>query len=627
MGSLVAPLKALADAGLLIQVTGATVLWLLFHIVRQQGTDRRYFRLWTIAWGFFALAFLALTIRYRLFTGTAFNVYLQHEHQPLVLVLYSVYQIAKMWGVGFLITGGLAYNHLRRPRWPIWTSVVAGYAGLTVLFTATLEGALAWQALIVAPAYGIGAWAFLRTVRADRSLGRTLTGAMLAALAILWVMYGFNYAAAFWDPGVGGRVFPTPFGGIMSVSTLLDTMGMVLLAFGMVLLLMEDLQLETDEFRTVLSERMAQTQKMEAVGRLVSGVAHELNNPLAAILAFSDELLVEPRPAPEREALEVIRDQARRARTIVRDLLAFVGRREERREPVPVAAMIERVAKGVVPEFTRQGATLELLVASDLPVIAGDRAGLEQVLTNLLSNAAYAAGRTGHVTLQARRTLTGDLMVSVTDTGAGVLPEIRPRLFEPFFTTKPAGQGTGLGLSVSLGIVEQHRGKIEVENMPGSGARFTVIIPAGKIAPVAAAAVPSAGYGRGASVRPSTVLLIDDEAAVRMALRRWFERQGWSVDEAVDGAQGLALLLAAPTEETYGLVLCDLRMPGMSGIELHARLTDQRPGVLDRFIFATGDTASPETAAFLARVDRPVLEKPFELSQLAAIVEATVGVR
>jgi CheY-like chemotaxis protein len=112
-----------------------------------------------------------------------------------------------------------------------------------------------------------------------------------------------------------------------------------------------------------------------------------------------------------------------------------------------------------------------------------------------------------------------------------------------------------------------------------------------------------------------------------MALRRWLERQGWTVDEAVDGIQGLALLLSAPSEETYGLVLCDLRMPGMSGIELHERLAAQRPGILSRIIYATGDTASPETAAFLARVERPVLEKPFELSQLASLVEATAGVR
>ncbi|MEO6066879.1 MAG: ATP-binding protein [Gemmatimonadota bacterium] len=626
METIIRPLQALADAGLLIQVTGATVLWLLFHTVRRQGRDRQYFKFWMRAWGFFALAFLALAIRYRLLTDGPVNLLLVNERQPAVLFLYLCYQVAKLWGVGLLVAGSMTFLHIRRPRWTTWLGVLAGYGVLTVLVVPTFEGALALQAVVVAPMYGLTAWFYLRGGKAERTLGRTLTGVVFTGLAILWTMYGINYGSAYWTPEQG-RIFPTPFAALMSVSTLVDTVGMVLLAFGMVLLLMEDLQHETEEFRTVLSERLAQTQKMEAVGRLVSGVAHELNNPLAAILAFSDELLSEPRPAQEREALEVIRDQSRRARTIVRDLLAFVGRREERREPVAIGPMVERVARGVAPEFARQGATLELITGSDLPIIAGDRGGLEQVLTNLLTNAAYAAGRTGEVTLTTRRTQTGDLMVSVADSGTGIPPDVRPRLFEPFFTTKPAGQGTGLGLSVSLGIVEQHRGKIDVENVPGSGARFTVTLPAGNVPPALVPPVPSAGYGRGAGVRPSTVLLIDDEPSVRMALRRWFERQGWSVDEAVDGAQGLALLLAAPSEETYGLVLCDLRMPGMSGIELHERLTDQRPGVLSRFIFATGDTASPETAAFLARVDRPVLEKPFELAQLAAIVEATVGVR
>ena len=620
------PFQAIADAGLLIQVVGALVLWILFHIVRRQGTDRNYFTYWMRAWGFFALAFLALAIRYRLVTSGPVNLLLQNERQPLVLALYILYQVTKLWGVGLLMFGSMAYLHIRRPKWFTWIWGLTAFGLFSVLGAPTFEGSLGLQAAVVVPMYGYTAWIFLRGVATERSLGRTLTGVVFALLAGVWVMYGINYATSYWTPEQG-RVFPTPFAPMMSVSTLTDTVMMILLAFGMVLLLTEDLQLETNEFRTVLSERLAHAQKMEAVGQLVSGVAHELNNPLAAILAFSDELLVEPRPPAEREALEVIRDQARRARTIVRDLLAFVGRREERLEPVQVAPMVERVVRGVTPELARHGAAIEVQVAPDLPVIAGDRAGLEQVLTNLLSNAAYAAGRNGKVTLAVRCTPEGHLQVRVTDSGEGVPADVRPRLFEPFFTTKPAGQGTGLGLSVSLGVVEQHRGKIDVENLPQGGACFTVTLPVGRMPPAAVPAVPSAGYGKGASVRPSTVLLIDDEAAVRMALRRWFERQGWSVDEAVDGQQALALLLSAPSEETYGLVVCDLRMPGLSGIELHARLLEQRPGVLEHFIFATGDTANSETAAFLARVERPVLEKPFELSQLAAVVEATAGVR
>ena len=622
---LTSPVQALADAGLLVQVTAAVVLWLLFHVVRRQGNERRYFRLWTTAWGLFALAFAALAFRYRLVTGTAFDAYLAHENSPLVEVMYVLYQVAKLWGVWLLVAGVLSANGIIYPRWRYVAPVLALYGVVTALLPDFFERTLALQSLTVVPLYAIGAWASLRGPRGDHTLGRSLTGVMLAVLAALWVLYGYNYATAHWVPSEG-RVFLV-FQSMMSLSTLIDTTGMILLGYGQVLILMEDLQQETNEFRSVLSERMAQTQKMEAVGRLVSGVAHELNNPLAAILAFSEEMLSDPRSAAEREALEVIRDQSRRARTIVRDLLAFVGRREERWESVALGPLCERVARGVAPEFMRQGAVLQVAVAPDCPTLAADRAGIEQVVANLLTNAAYAAGRNGVVTLSAERSPEGHLRLRVTDSGSGVPEEIRPRVFEPFFTTKPAGQGTGLGLSVSLGIVEQHRGRIEVENVPGGGACFTVTLPVGHLPPAPATPVASAGMGAGAAIRPSTVLIIDDEPSVRMAIRRWFERQGWTVDEAVDGVQGLALLLSAPSEETYGLVLCDLRMPGMSGIELHERLAEQRPGMLTRIIYATGDTASPETAAFLARVDRPVLEKPFELAQLAAVVEATAGVR
>jgi signal transduction histidine kinase/ActR/RegA family two-component response regulator len=620
-------LNALAAAGLLIQVVGAAMLWLLFHIIRRQVSDRRYFRFWTVSWGFFALAFLALAIRYRLLTTGDFNLLLAHEDQPLVRALYATYQITKLWGVGFMVVGSLSFNQIRSPRWPVWMGALAFYAIISLLAVPTFEGALAIQAMLVTPLYAFAAWPFLRA-KGDRSLGRMLTGVMLVALAALWAVYGINYASSYWTPELG-RVFPTPFADIMPVSTLLDTVGMILLAFGMVLVLTEDLRLETDNYRTVLSERLAQTQKMEAVGRLVSGVAHELNNPLAAILAFSEEMLSEFRPPREREALEVIRDQSRRARTIVRDLLTFVGRREERWEQLTPASLLERVARGVTPEFQRRGASLEIAIAPDCPIIVADRAGLEQVVTNLLSNAAYAAGPGGKVVLGATRTAENGLRITVTDNGAGVPTELRARLFEPFFTTKPAGQGTGLGLSVSLGVVEQHHGTIEIESPTNGGARFVVTLPQGTVpAPAVTPTTTVTPVPRAAgAVRPSSVLVIDDEASVRMAMRRWFERMGWTVDEAVDGAQGLALLLAAPSESTYGLVLCDLRMPGMSGIELHTRLLEQRPGVIDRIIFATGDTASPETAAFLARVERPVLEKPFELSQLAAVVEATAGVR
>lgn len=140
-----APLQALADAGLLVQVTAAIVLWLLFHVVRRQGNERRYFRLWTTAWGCFALAFAALAFRYRLITGTAFEAYLAHENSPLVLGMYSLYQISKLCGVGLLIAGVLSFNGIAHPRWKVWAPLLGLYGLVTVLIPPFFERSLALQ--------------------------------------------------------------------------------------------------------------------------------------------------------------------------------------------------------------------------------------------------------------------------------------------------------------------------------------------------------------------------------------------------------------------------------------------------------------------------------------------------
>ena len=166
------------------------MLWVLFHIVRRQGTERIYFTYWMRAWGFFALAFLALAFRYRLLTQGPFNLFLQTERQPLVLVLYAFYQVTKLWGVGLLVAGSLSYLHIRRPGWPTWIVVLAVLGLGTVLVAPTFEGALALQAALVVPLYGYAGWRFLNARRGERSLGRTLTGAMFGLLALVWVLYG-----------------------------------------------------------------------------------------------------------------------------------------------------------------------------------------------------------------------------------------------------------------------------------------------------------------------------------------------------------------------------------------------------------------------------------------------------
>lgn len=376
----------------------------------------------------------------------------------------------------------------------------------------------------------------------------------------------------------------------------------------------------------IAQEALRQSEKLAAVGQLVSGVAHELNNPIAAILHFSEDLLTDRRSAEDLEALTVIRDQARRSRSIVRDLLSFVRMRETRRDRVVLHDVLAATCRGLKPTVALQGAALEhSLGDTDVSVIT-DRAGLQQILTNLVTNASQAAGRGGTVYVRAS-TAANTLTLIVEDTGPGVPAELMCRIFEPFFTTRPLGEGTGLGLSVTLGIVQQLGGHIDVETRPvheGGGARFVVTLPMQdpqRHTPIEG--IPCQGRRQHPDVYPtatSTALVIDDEPSIRAALRRFFNRRGWNVDEAADGHSALRALLARDGQSPYAVVISDLKMPGFSGIELHDRIAETRPELLDAVIFSTGDVASTEAAEFVRRTRCPVLQKPFELQALESAV-------
>ncbi|MDB4887049.1 MAG: sensor protein, partial [Gemmatimonadetes bacterium] len=365
---------------------------------------------------------------------------------------------------------------------------------------------------------------------------------------------------------------------------------------------------------------LRRNEKLAAVGQLVSGVAHELNNPLSSILHFAEDLLDDRRTQGDAEALGMIRDQARRSRSIVRDLLSFVQQRDVVAEAVSLAGTVAATVRAMMPSAEMLGVRVHLETAQE-SVVHLDRAALEQVITNLLSNAIQAAGMGGEVWV---RTACGPgcCRIVVEDSGPGISPEVLPRIFDPFFTTKPTGEGTGLGLSVSLGIVEQFGGRIATEprggNLPGS--RFVVTLPLTggpadtAIAP-AVAATPARPVMEPGSCR---VLLIDDEPSIRSALRRFFTRRGWQVEEAGDGAAGLALL--SRDAGRFALVVSDLRMPGLSGVDLHDRLVADRSQVLPRMIFSTGDVASHEAASFVQRTSCPVLQKPFELAELDDLI-------
>ena len=335
-------------------------------------------------------------------------------------------------------------------------------------------------------------------------------------------------------------------------------------------------------------EQLVQHERLSAVGRLVSGVAHELNNPLTAVLHLAEDLQLGTSLSPaDREALQLIGNQVRRCRSIVHDLLSFARGRDRRPEQTALAELVAGAERGLEPILRAMGVRLETRSEAGAPLNV-DRLGLEQVLTNLIVNGAQAAGAGGWVRLNG--TAEGDgWRIVVEDSGPGIPADVLPRIFEPFFTTRAEGEGTGLGLSVSLGIVERHGGTLRAEpGGVGSGARFTVRVRGARVdaGPARPDRVKAAHLnGKGAPGRP-VALIVDDERSVRMALGRYFERCGWRVDEAENGVEALALL--EPPGVKYDLVITDLRMPGKTGLDVHDWLAAHRPALFNRLLIATG---------------------------------------
>lgn len=390
-------------------------------------------------------------------------------------------------------------------------------------------------------------------------------------------------------------------------------------AAGFVVILRDESETERAVLeRERLRQRLAQAQRLETVGQLVSGVAHELNSPLAAILGHAEELRHGALGQRESDVLGTMIQQVQRCRGIVRDLLRVARKRDVRLRPIEPRPLVQRVIRGFEPAAAAARISLRLVAPATLEPIIADEGALEQVLANLITNALQASPRLGVVVVEARP--AGDrLELIVEDDGPGITPEVQARLFEPFFTTRAPGAGTGLGLPVTRGLVEQLGGTLVLENRPSpaTGVHAVVTLPFARQAAVSTPLpVPlpaSSGIGR-------RVLVIDDEAPVRAAVRRYLERKGWRVDEAQDGRAALARLNVADGDGPHDLIISDIRMPLLSGIELYDLLAATRPELLHRIVLITGDPSAPTVADFLARTWAPLVEKPFDLDVLDAAI-------
>jgi two-component system NtrC family sensor kinase len=363
-----------------------------------------------------------------------------------------------------------------------------------------------------------------------------------------------------------------------------------------------------------LQDQLIQSEKMSAIGQLIAGIAHDLNNPLASVVGFSD-FLAESGDVPQAlaEPLRVIRQEAERAATIVKNLLSFARRQEGERHPQAIQPLIESVLALLKNELMALKVETNLVVEPNIPDIEMNPNQIKQVFVNLLTNAAQAiasTGRLGHITVTAKRWLDG-VAISVADDGPGIPEELLPRVFEAFFTTKTEGEGTGLGLSICQGIVKEHGGRITLESSQGVGATFTVELLSGARPPR-----PSQPPKTTTTSGALRVLVVDDEPHILHYMRATLESWGHTVEVASDGTEAVERALVIP----FDVIICDLRMPRLGGREMYNNLARQHPDIARKVIFATGDTVRGDTLQFLEQLGRPFLHKPFTLAELRTVL-------
>jgi PAS domain S-box-containing protein len=360
-----------------------------------------------------------------------------------------------------------------------------------------------------------------------------------------------------------------------------------------------------------LRDQLVHSERLSAVGELVAGVAHEINNPLQTIVGCVELLLDEHVDHTlMRRDLEIVRREAGRAGHIVRNLLSFVRRSAPDRVLADINHLVKQTAELREYHLHQQNITLLVQCTPEpLPVLV-DREEIQQVVLNLLLNAEQAIespSARGTIVIRTMR-LDDQQIVEVLDDGPGIRPELRGRIFEPFFTTKEVGEGTGLGLSIAHGIAAAHGGSLVTCDSP-VGACFRLSLPAYRSSAILPARAPANGDA------PTRVLIVDDEEPIRRLLGRLLAKRGYEVAEATNVDEAVALT------ETFkpGLVICDVRMPDGGGIALYRRLRDEQPNARRGFIFITGDLSSMQPLESEVS-DAVTLAKPFTAAELDALL-------
>jgi PAS domain S-box-containing protein len=372
-----------------------------------------------------------------------------------------------------------------------------------------------------------------------------------------------------------------------------------------------------------LEHQLADKEKFTAMGQMMAGAAHELNNPLTAILGVSDLLRERATDDATRRQVDLVLQQARRAATIVQNLMAFSRPLAQGRATLRLGEILKEALQLERANLEKKNIRVQFTAPDDSATVDGDRKLLLQVFLNILANAAQSispAHEQGQVDITVAR-IEDQIRVTFADDGPGIPAEIIGKVFDPFFTTKRPGGGSGLGLTISLAVVKEHGGTIEIESGPGAGAAIHVMLPLA--AETEASPAPAGPAAKSAPASPAhralgghSVLIVDDEEGIREIVHDGLSARGMKVAVAESSEAALAYL----AKQTCEIILCDFNLPGMSGEKLFEEMHARSGNSVPRFVFMTGELVSPAVTERFRQKGARVLQKPFQLSGLAALL-------
>ena len=367
----------------------------------------------------------------------------------------------------------------------------------------------------------------------------------------------------------------------------------------------------TAEREKELQQEIIASGRLASVGEMAAGIAHEINNPLTGVIGYSDILMRKDIPEDIKREAGFIHDGAQRIAGIVRRMLTYARQHAPERADADINDILKATLEMQSHAMRSGGVEVMTQLDRDIPAMPLDAGQIQQVFLNIILNAQYemADSHGGGTLLVKTERVNDTIRVSFKDDGPGIAAQNLTKVFEPFFTTREVGQGAGLGLSVSHGIVKQHGGTIRVESELGKGATFTVELP---IATREEQMTPTELPPEAAETLPASVLIVDDEPMIRQYLKDVLGEAGHSVRTAANGEEGLKRL----DSEHFDVILLDIKLPGMSGIDFYKQLQKQRKSEAKRVVFITGDVMTRDTMTFLSRTKAPHLAKPFGAEEL-----------